>query len=171
MTAMRHRQRRTDQRRRARPAVLNLVSLMDIFTILVFFLMVNTSDVETLPQTPGIRLPDSSAAERPREQLVISVSRESIVMAGTTIALIADLDATPEGIIEPLRAALSARAPATGAAPAAGAAATPEGGFEVTILGDHELPYWLLKRIMLTCQTAEFPRISLAVNGTEGAEA
>ena len=32
-------------------AALNLVSLMDIFTILVFFLLVNSSDVETLPST------------------------------------------------------------------------------------------------------------------------
>ena len=39
---------------------LNLVSLMDIFTILVFFLMVNSSDVEVLETTSDIRLPDST---------------------------------------------------------------------------------------------------------------
>jgi biopolymer transport protein TolR len=136
---------------------------MDIFTILVFFLMVNASDVEILPQTPGVRLPDSTAEQRPVEQLVISVSRESIVVAGEPIALIADLNAVPEGVIEPLQAALQARAERDGG--------IPEQGLPVTILGDHELPYWLLKRIMLTCQTAQFPNISLAVNQTGGTEA
>ena len=34
----------------------------------------------------------------------------------------------------------------------------------MTIMGDHELPYWLLKKVMLTCQQAEFAKISLAVN-------
>jgi len=42
--------------------------------------------------------------------------------------------------------------------------AVPEGGHEITIMGDHELPYWLLKKIMYTCQTEDFARISLAVN-------
>jgi len=163
MTDLRHRRRRSDQRRRARPAALNLVSLMDIFTILVFFLMVNSSDVEILPRTPDIRLPDSTAQERPVEQLVISVSREAIAVAGEPVTRIADLGTAPEGIIESLQAALRAQAPA--------ADAMPEDGLQVTILGDHELPYWLLKRIMQTCQSAEFPRISLAVNHTGGAEA
>ena len=34
-------------------------------------------------------------------------------------------------------------------------------------MGDHELPYWLLKKIMLTCQSEQFARISLAVNRIE----
>jgi hypothetical protein len=40
----------------------------------------------------------------------------------------------------------------------------PEDGLEITIMGDHELPYWLLKKVMLTCQQTEFAKISLAVN-------
>jgi biopolymer transport protein ExbD len=156
MSAMRHRQRRIDQRRRARPAALNLVSLMDIFTILVFFLMVNASEVEVLPPTPGIRLPDSTAEQRPVEQVVISVSRESIVVDGAQVAVIAELPETAGAVIEPLQAALRARQPA--------ADATGTESLQVTIIGDHEIPYWLLKRIMHTCQSAEFPHISLAVN-------
>ena len=37
-----------NHRRMAQPARLNLVALMDIFTILVLFLIVNNSDVEVL---------------------------------------------------------------------------------------------------------------------------
>ena len=43
---------------------LNLVSLMDIFTILVFFLLVNSSDVEVLPNAKDVQLPESIAEHR-----------------------------------------------------------------------------------------------------------
>jgi biopolymer transport protein ExbD len=163
MSAFRHVQRRKAQARRSRPATLNLVSLMDIFTILVFFLMVNSTDVEVITPTPGIRLPDSSADQRPQQQLVISISRESLLVEGQPVAAIADLGTVPEGVIDPLRDALAERAATAGK--------IPEGGFGVTILGDQEIPYWLLKRIMLTCQTTDYARISLGVNRPEGAEA
>ena len=122
-----------------------------------------TPDVEVLPRTPDIRLPNSTTEQRPVEQLVISVSRETISVGGEPVARIAELGAEPEGIIETLQTALRARAPT--------ADAMPDDGLQVTILGDHELPYWLLKRIMQTCQSAEVPRISLAVNHAGGAEA
>jgi len=35
-------------------------------------------------------------------------------------------------------------------------------------MGDKELPYWLLKRILLTCQTTDFAQVSLAVNKVSG---
>ncbi len=34
---------------------------------------------------------------------------------------------------------------------------------EVTIMGDKELPYKLLKRVMATCTSADYGQISLAV--------
>lgn len=163
MTAFRHIQRRKAQAQRSRPATLNLVSLMDIFTILVFFLMVNSSDVEVITPTPGIRLPDSTAEQRPEPQLVISISKESLLVEGQPVARIDALDGAPEGVIDPLRDALTARAATAGAIPA--------GGLGVTILGDQEIPYWLLKRIMLTCQTTDYAQISLGVNRPEGADA
>ena len=44
----------------------------------------------------------------------------------------------------------------------------PEGGFEITVMGDREVPYWLLKRILYTCQSTDFAQISLAVNKIVG---
>ncbi len=41
---------------------------------------------------------------------------------------------------------------------------TPEEEREITILGDKEIPYKLLKRIMLTCSETHFSHISLAVS-------
>ena len=55
-------------------SALNLVSLMDIFTILVFFLLVNSSDVEVLPNAKEIQLPESIAEEKAKETEVILIS-------------------------------------------------------------------------------------------------
>ena len=159
MSRMRHQQRRGGQRKRARPAALNLVSLMDIFTILVFFLMVNSSEVEVLQTSSKIKLPDSSSEQPPENRLVISVDQDDVVVQGRAIAKVDELAQLPGNLIPSLQEELAHHAGRRGA--------VPEGGHEVTIMGDHELPYWLLKKIMLTCQSEQFARISLAVNRIE----
>ena len=72
-------------------------------------------------------------------------------------------DAAPEkvAIIDSLRAELAHQAERKGPAP--------EAGYDVTIMGDKALPFWLLKKIMVTCQDADFAHISLAVNQIQGA--
>ncbi|MGK0261262.1 MAG: biopolymer transport protein ExbD, partial [Candidatus Azotimanducaceae bacterium] len=62
------RRRRSRGRGKGKTATLNLVSLMDIFTILVFFLMVNSSEVEVLQTSSDIKLPDSTSEQRPENQ-------------------------------------------------------------------------------------------------------
>ena len=52
-------ERKASEQRRG--GTLNLVSLMDIFTILVFFLLVNSAAVEVLPTPQAMTLPNSSA--------------------------------------------------------------------------------------------------------------
>ncbi len=61
---------------------LNLVSLMDIFTILVFFLLVSSSSVQQLPKKKDIRLPTSVAKKVPTETVVIMVSKNNILVQG-----------------------------------------------------------------------------------------
>jgi biopolymer transport protein ExbD len=158
MTSHRLKLRRDSQKKHRKPASLNLVSLMDIFTILVFFLMVNSSEVEVLDTSSKIKLPDSTSEQRPENQLVISVSQDNIVVQGRSIATISDVLAA-DGVIDGLKTELDYRAARKGE--------MPDEGFEVTIMGDREIPYWLLKKIMMTCQAADFARISLAVNQME----
>ena len=59
---------------RGKAQPLNLVSLMDIFTILVFFLLVNSGQVETLPNAKDLQLPESVAEQKARENVVIIVT-------------------------------------------------------------------------------------------------
>ena len=73
---------------------LNLVSLMDIFTILVFFLLVNSSDVETLPNAKDLQLPESIAEEKAKETVVIMIGEDDMIVQGTPVAKIADVMAT-----------------------------------------------------------------------------
>lgn len=152
-------QRRASQNKHKKTGALNLVSLMDIFTILVFFLMVNSSEVEVVQTSSKIKLPDSTSEQRPENRLVISVSDEDVVVAGRAVAKVAELEVLEANVIEGLGEELVYQANRR--------PEVPEGGFEVTIMGDKELPYWLLKKIMVTCQNNDFAKISLAVNKVE----
>lgn len=162
MSKIRHQQRRVAQKKHGQAGALNLVSLMDIFTILVFFLMVNSSEVEVLQTSSKIKLPDSTSEQQPENQLVISISQDDLVLQGRPVARVDEIMNPKVSVIEGLKTELEYQAAKKGE--------IPEGGYEITIMGDKELPYWLLKKVMLTCQTTDFARISLAVNKLEGAD-
>jgi biopolymer transport protein ExbD len=153
-------QRRSAQQRHRRAGSLNLVSLMDIFTILVFFLMVNSSEVEVLQTSSSIKLPDSTSEQRPDNRLVVSISQDDLVLQGRPIARVAELADPSVSVIRGLAEELEYHAARKGE--------LPEGGYEITIMGDRELPYWLLKKVILTCQSTDFARVSLAVNRLAG---
>ncbi len=61
---------------------LNLTSLMDVFTILVFFLLFHSSGSEVLEAPKQIKLPDSVVEAKPRETIVILVSPEDVLVQG-----------------------------------------------------------------------------------------
>ena len=52
---------------------MNLVSLIDIFTILIFFLMSSTG-IELLATARAVKLPESTADKLPRQTLVVTVT-------------------------------------------------------------------------------------------------
>ncbi|MDI9245734.1 biopolymer transporter ExbD [Marinobacter sp. CHS3-4] len=137
---------------------LNLVSLMDIFTILVFFLMVNSSsDVQVLNQDNAIKLPESTAERPPGDVLALTVTANDILVNGRVVTQLSEFQAF-DGEVEPtLKEELDYQA-GRASKPA------PEVGRPITILADRELPYDLLKKIMSTCVDAGYAAISLAVN-------
>jgi biopolymer transport protein TolR len=147
-------------KRRKGGAAINLVSMMDIFTILVFFLLVNSSEVDTLPNAKDVRLPDSTAEEKPRESVIVLVTERQILVQGRPVAEIAAINASDRVIIPELKAALEAQ---TGRAFLGSQADDAVAEREVTIMGDREIPYSLLKKVMATCTAADYGRLSLAV--------
>lgn len=138
---------------------LNLVSLMDIFTILVFFLLVNSSDVEVLPNAKEIQLPESIAEEKAKETVVILIGDEDIIVQGTPVARVADVIGRKGNDIPELRQALLAQNDRVLRREAQDDIA----GREVTIMGDKDIPYRLLKKVMATCTQSDYGQISLAV--------
>lgn len=158
---MSRRARRMDRhhKRTGRSSAINLVSLMDIFTILVFFLLVNSSDGEVLPTHKAVNLPESIAEEKPRETLVVMITASDILIHGEVIASIDAVLQETGNTSATLKTALEAQALRT--RPRENAA-TPVLR-EATIMGDRKIPYRLLKKIMATCTQAGYGRISLAV--------
>ena len=138
---------------------LNLVSLMDIFTILVFFLLVNSSDVEVLPHAKEIQLPESIAEQKAKETVVILIGDEDIIVQGTPVVKVADVMAAKGNDIPQLREALKSQNDRVLRREAQQDIA----GREVTIMGDKDIPYRLLKKVMATCSQSEYGQISLAV--------
>jgi biopolymer transport protein TolR len=140
-------------------SALNLVSLMDIFTILVFFLLVNSSDVEVLPNAKEIQLPESIAEEKAKETVVILISDEDIIVQGTPVAKVKEVMSRKGNDIPELRQALLSQNDRVLRREAQDDIA----GREVTIMGDKDIPYRLLKKVMATCTESDYGQISLAV--------
>ena len=145
--------------RNSKTVGLNLVSLMDIFTILVFFLLVNSSDVETLPKSDNLQLPESIAEQKAKETVVILIGEVDILVQGKVVAKVADVLVQKGNDIPALREALKSQNDRVLRREAQDDIA----GREVTIMGDREIPYRVLKKVMATCTGADYGQISLAV--------
>ena len=158
---MSHRAQRMQRRNEKgkRNITLNLVSLMDIFTILVFFLLVNSSQVEVLPNARDLQLPESVARQKVRENVVIMVTGDQILVQGKVVADVGAVMRQETMVIEALKDALQRQSDRILRRQAIADIAHRE----VTIMGDKELPYRLLKRVMATATLADYGQISLAV--------
>lgn len=153
--------RRMDRMARNRRSVpkLNLTSLMDVFTILVFFLLVNSATTEVLTQPKQITLPDSDVESKPRETVVIFIGTEEVVVQGVAVARVADIAATEGEYLEPISKRLAELA---GGLIGLNTQTVAESQ-EVTVLADKEVPFNVIKKVMATCTEEGYTKVSLAV--------
>jgi biopolymer transport protein ExbD len=138
---------------------MNLTSLMDVFTILVFFLLVNSASTEVLETPKRITLPDSVVEEKPRETVVIFVSPDEVTVQGEPVALVADILATDRQNIDPIGERLAELSKNIIGLRTKNVAESQE----VTILADKSVPFSVVKKVMSTCTSQGYERISLAV--------
>jgi biopolymer transport protein ExbD len=137
-----------------------LVPFIDMLTMLVVFLLLHSSDVEILPNTKNITIPQSVADLKPRETVVIMVTTSDILVNGTSVAKIAELKPNdPQLIITKLRDALKTQTDSS----LRNAAQEDLAEREVTIMGDKGTPFSVLKRVMATATAADYGKVSLAV--------
>ncbi|HXV74684.1 MAG TPA: biopolymer transporter ExbD [Candidatus Polarisedimenticolaceae bacterium] len=146
-------------RRKRAASKLNLTPLMDVFTVLVFFLMVNSAAVETLQQPKQIKLPESVVEAKPRETVVIFVGTDQVLVQGVPVARIADIQATDNVEIEPISVRLAELSESVIGLSTQAVAESQE----VTVLADKSIPFSVLKKIMATCTAQGYTRVSLAV--------
>ena len=146
-------------RNRIKLTKMNLTSLMDVFTILVFFLLVNSGSVEVLDAPKEVTLPESRVESKPRETVVIFVSKDEVLVQGKSVALVADiLGGEPSTMNEIATRLADLKNNVIGTNTKIIAATQ-----EVTILADKSVPFIVIKQIMSTCTREGYENVSLAV--------
>ncbi len=146
-------------RNRTKLTKMNLTSLMDVFTILVFFLLVNSGSVEIMEAPKDVSLPEAQIESKPRETVVIFVSPAEIRVQGDAVARVADiLDGKTEQL-QNITARLATLKDSIIGTNTQAVAATQE----VTILADKSVPFTVIKQIMSTCTDEGYENVSLAV--------
>jgi biopolymer transport protein ExbD len=144
---------------RNRVAALSLTSLMDVFTILVLYLLVNQSSGTVLDPPKNIKLPESIVEALPRETVTVSVSDDEVVVKGVMVATVQEILENKGDLIEPIRDRMMQVKISDGIDETQNALNT-----EVTIIANRAVHFKVLKRVMASCTSAGYTKISLAVN-------
>jgi len=146
-------------RNRLKITKMNLTSLMDVFTILVFFLLVNSGSVEVLDTPKEVTLPESRVETKPRETVVIFVSPEEVLVQGQLVAYVDDILTDKSSALDPIAARLAELKESV----IGTNTLTVSKSQEVTILADKSVPFTVIKTVMSTCTSEGFENVSLAV--------
>ncbi len=146
-------------RNRMKITKMNLTSLMDVFTILVFFLLVNSGSVELVEAPKEVNLPESHEETKPRETVVIFVSPEDVLVQGQVVASVSDVLEGDESALGPLMARLANLKDRI----IGESTQTVADSQEVTILADRSVPFVVVRRIMSACTGEGYENVSLAV--------
>jgi len=153
--------RNVSRRHRARAGLkastsVNLISMMDILTVLLLFLLKSYSaGGEVMVPQPGVKLPESTSESSPQASLIISIDGDAIRLGSEKVASVADVVASGDAGIP----SLAERLPAAAHEESSTAAkVTP-----VTIQGDRNIEYSLLRKVMFTLSQSGYDNVSLAV--------
>ncbi|MEJ2361138.1 MAG: biopolymer transporter ExbD [Gammaproteobacteria bacterium] len=138
---------------------MSLTSLMDVFTILVFFLLVNTANGPVLDPPKKVKLPDSVSDTKPAETAVVIVSSDNVLVQGRVVVSMKEVAASKrEDIPQIVNSLKDIRKHVIGVSTKAIAESR-----KVTILSQKTIPYRLLQKVMSSCTMAGYDTINLAV--------
>jgi biopolymer transport protein TolR len=164
MAAMTLLQRRAERKARHQSSLdMNLVALIDIFTILIFFLLSSAAGVEILATGKAVKLPESVSQVTPAQTIVVTVSATDIVVDGRRVASVEDALRSDSEVIEALATELDTLRTQRIAVLADAVEGRSGRDQALTILGDKDIPYRLLRKVMATAAQAEFAHVSFAV--------
>lgn len=150
-------------RRNARkPGVvsLNLVPMIDVFMVLVFFLLVTTNSIDNMRSPRELTLPTSLSLDQPNDVPIIMVTKQAVLIQGVQVMTLDEaIAAAPDKPLPEVRAELlkvtllAVQGQATGA--------TTRG--EINVMADRDVPYAVLKKVLFTCGELKFARIAISV--------
>ena len=144
------------------PTTINLTALIDLFTVLVLFLLFNMAHGgEVLPPSEKLKLPESISDIAPEATVTIIITKDSISVEGVEVGSVEQIMANEDLVIPELKKELERHAEKAKKISVATGTLVFEG--KVTILGDRLLPFRLLEKVMATCSQAEYSDINLAV--------
>ena len=153
------------RRRRKQPdlAKPQMTSLVDVLTVLVFFLLKNfSSEGDIVTQSKNLELPFSSAKAKPEQTLTVAISQKHILVDGAPVALVAEEWDRGGTDIPSLARFLEDRRKQTEQIAEYDKSVSFDG--KLTIQGDRKIPYWLLQKVLATCGENGFSSFSLAVS-------
>ncbi|MDZ7289717.1 MAG: biopolymer transporter ExbD [candidate division KSB1 bacterium] len=145
---------------------LNLTSMMDMFTIILVFLIKSYStEGQLISPSNFLKLPYSQVQQPPEVGLDVFVSKQMIMVNHEPVALLADVmkndpAVMDHGVIKPLREKLLTTS---------NHAKKLEVDYgikfsgKVTIQGDRDLPYSELVKVIRTCGLSNYPNLRLVV--------
>ena len=138
---------------------MSLTSLMDVFTILVFFLLVNSANGPVLNPPKKVKLPDSVSDTKPAETAVVIVTKDNVLVQGRVVVSMKDLVASKqENIPQIVNSLKDIKKHVIGVSTKAIAESK-----KVTILSHKTIPYRILQKVMSSCTMAGYDTINLAV--------
>jgi biopolymer transport protein TolR len=149
------RMKRMERNNKRHHALLNLIPMLDILSVLVFFLLFHSFN-GTMPEHQ-LTLPESVVETKPRGTVAISVTPEAVLIQGKAVIRTADLLDDRIGIVHEITERLEQIQPYTVSD------TTVAETREITVLADKTIPFKVLKKIMTSCTASGYGKISLAV--------
>jgi biopolymer transport protein ExbD len=132
---------------------------MDVFTILVFFLLVNSSSSDVMEPPKNITLPDSTVETKPRETVIVMITPEQVLVQGDPVITTEEVIESKTPVIEPVIERLHLQQQKVIGVSTKVVAESKE----ITVLAHRTVPFHLMKKVMASCTSAGYGKISLAV--------
>ncbi|HEX9972786.1 MAG TPA: biopolymer transporter ExbD [bacterium] len=154
---------RRDSRKRKTEINLRLTSMIDMFTILLVFLLKNFStEGQVISVSQDLKLPVSTAEKPPEVTSVIAITEELLLLDGKSIVAVDRLAQDEKLLIPELFAELKQLRNLNERMGAISSSISFTG--KISIQADRELPYLVIKKIMFTCGQVGYNDMLLTVN-------
>ncbi len=153
------RMKRMERNNKRHHVSLNLIPMLDVLSVLVFFLLFHSFNGDMPEQR--LVLPDSVVETKPRGTVVISVTPESVIVQGEAVMKTPDLFDDRIGTVPEITERLEQIERSMNRINTKTVAETETR--EITLLADKKIPFKVLKKIMTSCTASGYGKISLAV--------